>query len=572
MQAIKDNISRRVMDFLVKKGIPADSIAKENLFKRPEKDGFGDLALPCFPYARQLRQAPAQIAALMKDDLGDLPGVEQVVVVGGYLNFHLDKAEVFRALYKKLKVNPDRILEWTALKGQKVLVEFSSPNIAKPFSIGHLRSTVIGNFLQNLFRSMGATVTAVNHIGDWGTQFGKLIVAFEKWGDRDELAGNPVRHLFDLYVRFHREAETNSQLEADARAAFKRLEDGSKAENELWTTFREFSLKEFNRIYNRLNVRFDKVLGEAFYRDKLQPVIETLKGKELLSISENAVIVRLDDYDMPPCLIQKSDGASLYATRDIAAALYRHETFGFDEAFYVVGAEQALHFRQFFKVLELAGFDWAKRMYHIPFGLYRFQEGKMSTRKGKVIFLEEVLDEAVKRIRTVMEEKNPDIPNDERAKIAEILGTSAIIFNDLKNDRVKDIKFSWDEALSMEGDSGPYIAYSYVRCRGILEKSGELPPVDPGHVSIEHPDEAALIQKLSQATDTLLLCAKHRKSHCLAQYLLDLTRTFHGFYHNCRVIGEDSERSAFRLALVELTSATLKAGAGLMGMRLPERM
>ncbi|PJB79542.1 MAG: arginine--tRNA ligase, partial [Acidobacteria bacterium CG_4_9_14_3_um_filter_49_7] len=473
---------------------------------------------------------------------------------------------------RKFQENPADILTWKEFDGRNILVEFSSPNIAKPFSIGHLRSTVIGNFLQNLFRSLGATVIAVNHIGDWGTQFGKLIVAFERWGKQDALAENPVRHLLDLYIRFHREAEENPEMEEAARAAFKRLEDGSEAENNIWKTFRTLSLKEFNRTYDRLNVHFDKVLGEAFYRDKLQPVIDTLKEKDLLSISDSAVIVSLDEYDMPPCLIQKSDGASLYATRDIAAAVYRHDTFGFDEALYVVGAEQALHFRQFFKVLKLAGFDWAAHMHHIPFGLYRFQDGKMSTRDGKVIFLEEVLDEAVSRIRSVMEEKNPDIPDKERATISETLGTSAIIFNDLKNDRVKDIKFSWDEALNMEGDSGPYIAYSYVRCRGILEKSGGITVVDPARITISHPVEAALIQKLSQAHDSLLLCAKHHKSHFLAQYLLDLTHTFHSFYHSCHVIGDDPVQSSFRLALVELTSATLKAGTRLMGMQLPEKM
>ncbi len=572
MQAVKKTISGRIVRILTEQGVPADLISEDTLFKHPEKDSFGDLALPCFPFSRYLRQAPPKIAETLKAALGDIPGVSEIAVMGGYLNFHLDKGRMFRSLYQKFIENPEGILKETAFANRKFLVEFSSPNIAKPFSIGHLRSTVIGNFLQNLFRTLGADVIAINHIGDWGTQFGKLIVAYRSWGNQDALAKNPVQHLLDLYVRFHREAEKKPELEADARAAFKRLEDDSAIETKLWETFRELSLKEFNRTYQRLNVRFDHILGEAFYRDKLQPVIDILKEKGLLSVSENAVIVSLDDFDMPPCLIQKSDGASLYATRDIAAAVYRHRTFGFDEAFYVVGAEQALHFRQFFKVLELAGFDWASRMHHIPFGLYRFQDGKMSTRKGKVVFLEDVLDEAVNRIHRLMKGKNPDMPVQEREEIAEILGTSAIIFNDLKNDRVKDIKFSWDEALNTEGDSGPYIAYSYVRCRSILEKAKGIPAVDPNEVEVGHPDEILLIQKLSQAHDTLLLCAKHRKSHFLAQYLLDLTRVFHGFYHNCRVIGDDRKQSAFRLALVELTAATLKAGTGLMGMKLPEKM
>ncbi|MCK5880155.1 MAG: arginine--tRNA ligase, partial [Holophagae bacterium] len=359
MQTIKDDISGQVIHFLTERGVPADIIPEKHLFKRPEKDAFGDMALPCFPFARHLKQAPQQIASDLKAYLGDVSGVEQMIVMGGYLNFHLNKGEIFRSLYRKFQEDPVHVLEWNEFEGKKILVEFSSPNIAKPFSIGHLRSTVIGNFLQNLYKSLGADVIAVNHIGDWGTQFGKLIVAFEKWGNRATLGENPVRHLLDLYVRFHREAEENPKLEEAARAAFKRLEDGSEAENSIWETFRELSMREFNQTYARLNVHFDKVLGEAFYRDKLQPVIDRLKDKKLLSISENAVIVNLDDYDMAPCLIQKSDGASLYATRDIAAAVYRNSTFHFDEALYVVGAEQAFHFRQFFKVLEMAGFDWA---------------------------------------------------------------------------------------------------------------------------------------------------------------------------------------------------------------------
>lgn len=572
MELIKKDIALRIIEFLKEQGLQEGFASPETLFKRPEKDGFGDIALPCFPFAKQLKQPPASIASNLRDYLGTIPGIEKVDVLGGYLNFHYDKVEVFRALYRQLEENPSTFLNRTHLKGHKALVEFSSPNIAKPFSIGHLRSTVIGNFIQRLMRSAGADVIAINHIGDWGTQFGKLIVAFQKWGNETEIEENPVKHLLDLYVRFHNEAETDTSLEDAARAAFKRLEENNEAESRLWERFRRLSLKEFNRTYARLNVEFDKVLGEAFYRDKLQSIIDTLQEKALLKESQNAIIVDLDAFNMPPCLIQKSDGASLYATRDIAAAIYRHDTFGFDQAFYIVGAEQGLHFRQFFKVLELAGFEWATTMEHVPFGLYRFQDGKMSTRKGKVIFLEEVLEEAVQRVRDIMTEKNPNLSPEEREQVAEILGTSAIIFNDLKNDRIKDIKFSWDEVLNLEGDSGPYIAYSYVRCRGILDKAADIPELDVDAVTIDHPDEAALIQKLGQIDDVLLLCLKHRKSHFLAQYLLDLTRTFHGFYHNCRVVGDDRQRSSFRKVLVELTAATLKAGAELMGMRLPERM
>ena len=572
MHALKLQIAETISRHLISRGVPETEATVMHLFKRPEKETFGDLSLPCFPFARHLQMAPPAIAEELAPLLHGLPGIDQVDVVGGYLNVHMNKHRLFEAIWNRYLADPDTFFHGKDPKDKTVIVEFSSPNIAKPFSIGHLRSTVIGNFLQNLFRSTGAQVIAINHLGDWGTQFGKLIVAFRKWGSELELQNKPVDHLLDLYVRFHEEAEQDDGLEDAARNAFRLLEDGSPDETALWKRFRDMSLREFKRVYERLNVTFDHYLGEAFYGDRLDNVIRTLTSANLLTESQNAMIVNLDDQDMPPCLIQKSDGASLYATRDIAAAMYRHEAFAFDRSLYVVGAEQSLHFKQFFKVLELAGCDWAAGMEHIPFGLYRFKDGKMSTRQGKVVFLEDVLNEAVSRVRAIMEAKNPELSPEERSKVAEILGTSAIIFNDLKNDRVKDIQFSWDEVLNLEGDSGPYIAYSYVRCRGILDKASAIPDQLPDHVVEIHPAEATLIQKLTQFDDVLSLCTRHRKSHFLAQYLLELTHTFHGFYHNCRVVGDDLAVSAFRKALVRMTAAVLRAGTALMGMRLPERM
>lgn len=392
MKMLQQRIAERIGRHLTERGVPEADADVSGLFKRPERESFGDIALPCFPFARFLKMAPPAIAAELQPLLEGLEGIDKVEPVGGYLNIHLDKTAMFRMIWDRYLAEKDRFFHSRNHAGETVLVEFSSPNIAKPFSIGHLRSTVIGNFLQNLFETAGARVVAVNHIGDWGTQFGKLIVAFRKWGNEEQLAADPVRHLLDLYVRFHEAAESDPSLENAGRAAFRRLEEGETDETALWNRFRDLSLHEFNHTYKRLNVRFDKVLGEAFYRDQLTDIVDMLKEKQLLTESQNAVIVDLDAHDMPPCLIQKSDGASLYATRDIAAAVYRNREFGFDVALYVVGAEQALHFRQFFKVLELAGCDWAGRMEHVPFGLYRFKDGKMSTRKGKVIFLEEVLD------------------------------------------------------------------------------------------------------------------------------------------------------------------------------------
>jgi len=572
MHDLKLRIADIVSRHLVTRGVPEADIDILSLFKRPEKESFGDLSLPCFPFARYLKLAPPAIATELAPLLNQVPGVSQVDVVGGYLNVHVDKFALFRAMWERYQASPEAFFHRDTLRDRTMTVEFSSPNIAKPFSIGHLRSTVIGNFLQNLMKSSGARVIAINHLGDWGTQFGKLIVAFNRWGDESALAAGAVDHLLELYVRFHDEAETSPELEDEARNAFRKLEAGNQTETALWDHFRQLSLDEFNRVYDRLNVSFDHYLGEAFYRDQLDGVLDRLTKTGLLTESQNAMVVNLDDHDMPPCLIQKSDGASLYATRDIAAAIYRHETFHFDQSLYIVGAEQSLHFRQFFKVLELAGYEWATGMEHIPFGLYRFKDGKMSTRKGKVVFLEDVLNEAVSRVMAIMEAKNPDLNDAQRQEVAEILGTSAIIFNDLKNDRVKDIQFDWDEVLNLEGDSGPYIAYSYVRCRGILDKAAGIPDELPDQVSEVVPGEVLLIQKLNQFEDVLDLCVRHRKSHFLAQYLLELTRTFHGFYHHCRVVGDNMDTSAFRKALVRLTAATLKAGTGLMGMGLPERM
>ena len=572
MIEIKEKIAENIVDFLKEKGIDSDKEQIMAQFKKPEKSEFGDVAFPVFRYARDFRKPPVEIAKDVKEyfDGKTLKEIEKIEVVNGYVNFYLSCKWMFDKILSDLDKKKDDFYKTDILNGKTFVVEFSSPNIAKPFSIGHLRSTVIGNFLRNLLKTLGANVIGINHIGDWGTQFGKLIVAFKLWGNEKELEKNPVKYMLSLYVRFHKEAEENPELEDKAREAFKRLEDGEEEERKLWQKFRDLSLKEFEKTYKRLNVHFDKVLGEAFYSDKIDRVIKILEEKNLLVESENALVVKLDDYNMPPCLIKKSDGATLYATRDIAAAIYRKETFDFDKMLYVVGSEQKLHFRQFFKVLELAGFEWAKDLEHIDFGLYRFKDGKMSTRKGKVILLEEVLDEAVNRIREIMNEKNPDLSEDERKEIAEILGTGAIIFNDLKNDRIKDVQFSWDEVLNFEGESGPYIAYSYVRCNGILRNADSI---DEGkNYMATHSSEDALIKKLFEFKEVLLKAFKNRKSHLIANYLLELTKAFTSFYHNCRVVGEDSEVSSFRKTLVKLTMKTLKAGTDILGMRLPDRM
>ncbi len=572
MLELRNRLAESIVDFLKENGIDPEREEIIAQFKKPDNIKFGDIAFPVFRYAKDFKLPPVNIGKMIKDyfESNPLHEIEKIEVVGGYVNFHVSPEWMFESLVQRVKERGDDFFKTDILKGKTIIVEFSSPNIAKPFSIGHLRSTVIGNFLRNLFKALGANVIGINHVGDWGTQFGKLIIAYKLWGDEKEFKKDPVKHMFSLYVRFHKEAEKDPSLEDKAREAFARLESGEELERELWKKFRKHSLKEFEKTYKRLNVEFDQVIGESFYSGKIESVVNLLEQKGLLEVSENALVVKLDDYNMPPCLIKKSDGSTLYATRDIAAAIYRKERFNFDKMLYVVGSEQRLHFRQFFKVLEISGFEWARNLEHIEFGLYRFKDGKMSTRKGKVIFLEDVLDESVDRIRKIMKEKNPDLKEKEREEIAEVLGVGAIIFNDLKNDRIKDVHFSWEEVLNLDGDSGPYIAYSYVRCNGILRNARE---VEEGFVpNFTHNSEVLLVKKLFEFSEIIDIAYRNRKSHFIANYLLELTRSFTTFYHNCRVIGENKEVSSFRKTLVKLTLITLKSGAELLGMRLPDRM
>lgn len=563
----------QVIDNYIKTHLINDfNINLVDLFNKPEKDIFGDFSLPCFRLSPILKKSPVQIADLFLIPLKHIPFILKSENVNGYLNIYLDPTVVFSNLVESFFNKTKNFLENEEFSKKTILVEFSSPNIAKPFSIGHLRSTVIGNFLSNLYKSVGANVISINHIGDWGTQFGKLIVAFNLWGSVETLQKDPVNHLLELYIKFHSESESNNNLENKAREAFKNLENGQEMETNLWTLFKEYSYLEFENTYQRLNVKFDHTTGESFYSDKIETVLDLLLYKKLLKESENAVVVDLDKFNMPPCLIKKSDGATLYATRDLAAAIYRNNEFNFDNMFYVVGAEQSLHFKQFFKVLELADESYSKKMEHIAFGLYRFKDGKMSTRKGKVILLNDVLNEAVNRVLSIMETKNPDLTNTEKKEISEILGTSAVIYNDLKNDRIKDVNFTWDEVLSMEGDSGPFISYSYVRCLSILKKSNFSTQTILSNIKIRDDSESQLIRKLNEFGEAIESCIKTRKSHHLTTYLLELTKKFHSFYHNCRVLGEDDETTQFRLSLVKLTSIAIKSGTEILGMKLPEKM
>ncbi|MCB0343390.1 MAG: arginine--tRNA ligase, partial [Bdellovibrionales bacterium] len=469
-----------------------------------------------------------------------------------------------------VRTEGDRLGHSSLGAGKTVVIDFSSPNVAKPMHIGHLRATVIGQAICNLARSQGYNVIGINHLGDWGVQFGKLAYAYQKWGSEYPFATEPFESLYKLYVRFHDEAELDPEIEKEGSLMFKRLEDGDEGIADLWRMFVDVSMQDYNRLWAMLGVKHELVRGESFYNDRLKAVEDRLQKLGLLEESEGAVVVKLDDADMPPCLIRKSDGASLYATRDLASAIYRKEELGADLNLYVVGAEQTLHFKQVFKVLEKMGYEWAKDCHHVSFGMYRFKDvGKMSSRKGNVIFLEDVLRRAIDMVKEVIESKNPDL--DDKDEVAKKVGVGAIVFNDLINDRVKNVDFDWDRVLDFEGDSGPYVQYVCVRCESILRKYGKaVPPSMP--VDLDSSEERELVKILLSYPEILNVAFKGFKPNVLAHYLLDVCRAFNHFYHKCRVLGVEPEVEAARIALVSATLAVLKNGLKLLNIETPKAM
>jgi arginyl-tRNA synthetase len=562
-------------------------ISAENLIavlEPPKKLDHGHLAFPVFPLAKQLRQAPpviaGQIATHLKMQIESASkattelGLVSAVPAGGFLNLTFSDESLQARLFQAVSTDGDRLGCSKAGAGRRIVIDYSSPNVAKPMHIGHLRATAIGQAIRNLAETQGYEVIGLNHLGDWGVQFGKLAWAFREWGSEYDFKGQPFKSLFEIYVRFHEEAEKNPELEAKGSLVFKELEQGSKDVEEIWKMFVKISLVEYQRLWDLLGVKHDLVRGESFYNDRLKPVEEMLEKKGLLKESEGAVVVDLGE-DMPPCLIRKSDGASLYATRDLASAMYRMTELMADLNLYVVGFDQSLHFKQVFKVLELAGFDWVKNCHHISFGLYRFKEGmKMSTRKGNVIFLEDVLNQAIDRTAKLIEVKNPSLTAEQRQSIARDVGVGAVIFGDLVFDRVKNVEFDWDRILSFEGDSGPYVQYMYVRCASLLRKYKETgkSPSFANVKNLSEPDERELIRLLLAYDETLAAAFRIFKPNILAQYLLEVCGAFSRFYHNNRILGEAPEVESSRMSLVAATRAVLYQGLKNLSIRAPEMM
>ncbi len=543
----------------------------QKLLESPKSAGHGHVALPVFAWAKEFKKAPPVLATELAQKLAldKAKGLESVQALSGFVNFTFSAAFVQDMLCSDILQSSGKVGFSAVGLGKKMVIDFCSPNVAKPMHIGHLRAAVIGQAIVNLARTQGYQVTGLNHLGDWGVQFGKLAWAYLKWGKEYPFAEKPFEALYDLYVRFHEEAEKNPEIEDEGSKVFKRLEDGDQEIHALWQKFVEISLIDYQRIWDQLGIKHDLVRGESFYNDRLKPVEELLTKKGLLEESDGAMVVRLDDADMPPCLIRKSDGASLYATRDLASALYRMDELKADLNLYVVGVDQTLHFRQVFKVLEKMGYPWVKQCHHISFGMYRFKDQRISTRKGNTVFLEDVLQKATELARETIAVKNPTLADADN--VARQVGIGAVVFNDLVNDRVKNVDFDWDRALDFEGDSGPYVQYCGVRCASLLRKYGK-PITGRIGVELQLDEEKELLRALLNYQDTLRNSFENFKPHFLAGYLLEVCRRFSQFYGKCRILGEAAEIEAARMTLVQMVHVVLHEGLKTLGIELPDAM
>lgn len=540
----------------------------ENALETPKEAKLGDICLPCFKFARTMRIAPPAIAQKLLPQVQSLPFVEKVEVVGGYLNVFFARNVVARMALDSAK--SQKVGSSDEGNGKTICIDFSSVNIAKPFHIGHLSTTVIGGALYRIFEHLGYKVVGINHLGDWGTQFGKLIVATNKWSSLEEVANNDEYFLNKLYVRYHQEAEQHPEMDDEARAWFKRIEDGDKEATAYFDVFKAVTMKAVGRIYDRLKIKFDSYAGESFYNDKMEPCLDILRAKGLLVQSEGAQVVNLDDYGMPPCLLVKADGATLYATRDIAAAYYRKQTYDFYKCLYVVAYQQNLHFKQLFQVLKLMDFAGADDMEHVAFGMVSMEDGSMSTRKGHVVWLQEVLDKAVEKARDIINEKNPSATD--KDEIAESVGVGAVVFSALWNNRIKDIVFSYDKVLNFDGETAPYVQYTYARCASALRKGGEpdFEHIDLG--AIVDDEGYDVLKSVITFGESVRLAAKLREPCYVTRHVVDLAEKFNRFYIDHRIIVDDAPTRNARLALTKAVGNVIKCGLGLLGIDAPEEM
>ena len=538
-----------------------------NLLEQPKSSDLGDIAFPAFSLAKIERKAPQAIAADIAEKI-DASHFEKVVATGPYVNFFLDKSQISDQVIKSVIEAGADYGQQDEGHGGNITIDLSSPNIAKPFSVGHLRSTVIGDALSNIFRKMGYNTIKINHLGDWGKQFGLLMVAYKKWGSKEAVEANPIDELLKLYVRINAEIENDPALDEEGRLWFKKLEDGDPEATELWQWFRDESLVEFNRIYKLLGVEFDSLNGEAFYNDKMDEAVQILEDKGLLKESKGASIVELDDVNLPPAMIKKSDGATLYITRDIATAIYRARTYNFVKNIYAVGQEQSNHFRQLKAVLKKMGFDWSDDMIHVDFGLVTKNRQKLSTRKGNIILLEPTLQEAISRAKAQIEEKNPELENKE--EVAHAVGVGAVKFYDLKTDRRNGYDFDLEAMVSFEGETGPYVQYAYARIQSILRKANFTPSTDATY-SLSDPESWEIIKLLQDFSRVVKRAAENYDPSLIAKYAINLAQAFNKYYAHTRILDESPERDS-RLALSYSTAVVLKEALRLLGVDAPEKM
>ena len=544
-----------------------DQTAISNLLEQPKSSDLGDIAFPAFSLAKVERKAPQAIAAEIAEKI-DPSHFEKVVATGPYVNFFLNKAKISDQVIKEVIKEGADYGQQNEGNGGNITIDLSSPNIAKPFSVGHLRSTVIGDALSNIFRKMGYNTIKINHLGDWGKQFGLLMVAYKKWGNKEAVEANPIDELLQLYVRINAEIENDPALDDEGRLWFKKLEDGDPEATELWQWFRDESLVEFNRIYELLSVEFDSLNGEAFYNDKMDEAVKILEDKGLLKESKGASIVDLDDVNLPPAMIKKSDGATLYITRDIATAMYRARTYNFVKNVYVVGQEQSNHFRQLKAVLKKMGFDWSDDMIHVDFGLVTKNRQKLSTRKGYIILLEPTLQEAISRAKAQIEEKNPNLENKEA--VAHAVGVGAVKFYDLKTDRRNGYDFDLEAMVSFEGETGPYVQYAYARIQSILRKADFKPSLDANY-NLNDAESWEIIKLLQDFARVVKRAADNFEPSLIAKYAISLAQAFNKYYAHTRILDESPERDS-RLALSYTTAVVLKEALRMLGVEAPEKM
>lgn len=548
-----------------------EGVSQEEIYASialPPNTEMGDYALPCFKFAKALRKSPVLIAQELKETISPDEIISEISAVNGYLNFKINKDGFVRATLDKILSQKDAYGSSNEGEGKTICIDYSSINIAKPFHIGHLSTTVLGGALYRIFNYLGYKAIGINHLGDYGTQFGKLISAYKRWGNKETVQQGGIRALNELYVRFHREAEEHPEYEEEARAYFKRIEQGDEECLALFRWFKELTLKDVERIYEMLDIRFDSYAGESFYSDKMQPIVDELKEKGLLVESQGAQVVDLKEYGMPPCIILKSDGSSLYATRDMAAATYRKKTYDFYKCLYVVAYQQNLHFKQFFKVLELMGKDWAKDLVHVAYGMVSLEEGTMSTRKGNVVFLEDVINKCIEKAYTILAEKNPDLDNKE--DVAKKVGVGAVIFGALYNNKIKDIVFSYDKVLNFDGETSVYVQYTCARANSVLQKGG-IP--ERFGIPALTAEEIELVKALSTFPETVSAAAEKYEPSLIARFAVDVAQKFNKFYFDCKILSaEDEKTKNFRLALTNACLQTLKNAFRLLGIGIPDKM